>query len=52
MLYRNDKLFKDFLPSSADKLRVKAGRTMLACAAGGALANLAEAEESSERSGG
>ena len=30
---------------SADKLRAKAGRTMVACADGGALANLAEAEE-------
>jgi len=37
-------LGNSFFPS-ADKLRAKAGRTMVACAAVGALANLAEAEE-------
>jgi len=37
---------------SADKLRAKVGRTMVACAVARALANLAEAWEMSERSRG
>jgi len=36
---------KNFSSPSADKLRAKAGRKMPACAAVGALANLAEALE-------
>jgi len=37
---------------SADKLRAKAGRTMVVCAVARALANLAEEKEMRERSGG
>jgi hypothetical protein len=42
-----------FSPSaSADKLRAKAGRTMVACAVAGALAILPEARTMSEHSSG
>jgi hypothetical protein len=41
-----------FSSPSADKLRPKSGRTMVACAAAGTLAKLAEALGMSERSRG